>query len=127
MTLRETVRGALLGGAIGSVALMLYASRANTHTVVSLLFVVWVLAPFVALSFAEAKAHHWTPAVRTTLHWLALGIVVVTLALFMRRIYNVPRHQPAAVFVLVPPAAILVMVLTLGVAKMMSRREEPIP
>jgi hypothetical protein len=127
MTLREAVRGALLGGAIGSVALMLYAGRTNTHTILNLLFVAWVLAPFIALSFAEAKAHHWTPAVRTTLHWVALITVVVTLALFVRRIYNVPRHQPAAVFVLVPPAAILVMMLALGVAKMISRRDEPIP
>lgn len=124
MTMRETVRGALLGGALGAVGLMLYASRDNTHILLNLLFVGWVLAPFVALSFAEAKSSHWPMRMQTTLHWVALIVVAVTLVLFVRRIYHPPQHQPASVFVLVPPVAIVFMVVIVGLAKVLSPRSE---
>jgi len=77
-----------------SVALMLYAGRANQHILVTVLFVFWVLAPFVALAWADRMSVRWSVVTRTALHWMTLVITVGSLAIYVYRVLR-PRGRPA--------------------------------
>jgi uncharacterized membrane protein YgdD (TMEM256/DUF423 family) len=65
--LRTTALIALLIGAAGSFALMLYAGR-NAPRFLVVLFTIWDLSPFVALALADVLSRRWTRLAGVTLY-----------------------------------------------------------
>jgi len=106
-------------------ALMLYAGRGNQHILVTVLFVFWVLAPFVTLAWADRMSVRWSVVTRTTLHWMTLVITVGSLAIYVHRVLRPPRTTGAFVFVAVPVASCLVAAIAVAVAALLSRRSLP--
>jgi hypothetical protein len=123
--LHRTAELAAVVGAVGSVALMLYAGRANQHILVTVLFVFWVLAPFVTLAWANRMSVRWSFVARTTLHWTTLVITVGSLAIYVQRVLRPPRTTGAFVFVAVPVASCLLAAIAVSVAAFLSRRSLP--
>lgn len=123
--LHSTAQVAAVVGAVGSVALMLYAGRQNQHILVTVLFVFWVLGPFVALAWADRMAVRWSVVTRTALHWMTLVITVASLAIYVYRVLRPPRTTGAFVFVAVPVASCLLAAIVVAVAALLSRRSSP--
>ena len=120
--MRATARIAVEIGALGSVALMLYAARTNRHLLITVLFTIWVLAPFVALALAGRMSASWSPVSRATLHALTLIVTVGSLVIYGYRAVSPPRSTGAFVFVIVPPVSVVLLLIALAVAALISRR-----
>src|SRR5882762_782446 len=114
--LHSSARVAAVVGAVGSMALMLYAGRANQHILVTVLFVFWVLAPFVVLAWADRMSVRWSVGTRTALHWMTLVITVGSLAIYVLRVLRPPRTTGAFVFVAVPVASCLLAAIAVAAA-----------
>jgi len=123
--LHHTAKLAAVIGAVGSVALMLYAGRANQYILVTVLFVFWVLAPFVTLAWADRLSVRWSVVTRTALHWMTLVIALGSLAIYVYRVLRPPRTTGAFVFVAVPVASCLLAAIAVAVAALLSRRSLP--
>jgi len=114
-------RVVLIAGAVGSLALMLFAGRSNTHVLITVGFVFWVLAPFALLALAERKSAGWAPKTRATLRALTVLVTVGSLALYAYRAAVPPRSTGAFVFVIVPPLSVVLVLVALALASVMSR------
>ncbi|MGH7520600.1 MAG: hypothetical protein ACREMI_04935 [Gemmatimonadales bacterium] len=120
--LPAAARIALWVGAAGSLALMLYAGRSNRHILITVLFIFWALAPFVAIAWAGRMAGGWAPATRATLYAATVIISSLSLAIYGYRAAFPPRATGAFVFVIVPPLSVLLVLIALSVASLISRR-----
>jgi len=120
--MRAAARIAVVIGALGSVALMLYAARTNRHLLITVLFTIWVLAPFVAFALAGRMAASWPPLTRAMLHAVTLFVAVASLAIYGYRVVSPPRSTGAFVFVIVPPVSVVLLLIALAVAVLLSRR-----
>src|SRR5713101_3759201 len=74
--LRAAALAAVVAGATGSLALMLYVGRRNPSRMLLLLFTLWVLSPFVGLALAAGRAQPWSVATRSTIHLVTLIVAV---------------------------------------------------
>ena len=111
----------LIAGAVGSLALMLYAGRSNTHILITLGFIFWVLAPFALLALAERRSGRWPAATRATLTILVWLVVIGSLAIYAYRAAVPPRSTGAFLFVIVPPVSVVLVLVALGIVSVMSR------
>jgi hypothetical protein len=114
-------RVAIFVGAAGSLALLLYAGRSNTHLLITLLFIVWVLAPFALLALAERRSGRWSPRAQTTLRAMTLIVAAASLGIYVYRAAFSPRTTGAFLFVIVPPVAVVLLLFALAIASLMSR------
>ena len=114
-------RVTIIVGAAGSLALMLYGGRSNTHLLITLLFMVWVLAPFALLALAERRSGSWAPATRVTLRALTVLVTVGSLAIYGYRAAFPPHSTGAFLFVIVPPVAVVLVLVALVIVSLMSR------
>jgi len=117
--LRAMARLAVVAGAIGAVALMLYVGRRQQHYWLLIMFVVWDVAPFLALGFADLYTARWSAAARTTLYIVTLVVTVISLGVYLDVIIH-PRPQPAAPFLIMPVVAWLIMLTAVPMAAYMS-------
>lgn len=107
-------------GAIGSVGFMLRAGR-NTPRLLLVLFVFWVVSPFVALAWANMVSERWSVMTRTTLYCVTLVITVGTLVIY--GFDMAPAGSARAFsFVAVPPGSWLLIAVVVPVAALLSRR-----
>ncbi|HEX4566097.1 MAG TPA: hypothetical protein VH138_05670, partial [Vicinamibacterales bacterium] len=67
-SLRTAARIALVGGAAGSVLLMMHAGARQRSILLLSLFTGWVLSPFIALALANVRSPNWQPIIRTALY-----------------------------------------------------------
>lgn len=108
-------------GAAASVALMIRAAD-RTPALLIVVFIGWVLAPFIVLLWANAASARWSTTVGVTLFWLtivvALGSVVVYGGLVDVR---PPGAANAFPFVITSPAAILLIAITAAIVALKSR------
>jgi len=119
--LRASARIAVMAGAVGSLALMLRAGR-RTPPFLLLIFVFWVLSPFVALAAADRVSTRWSVLTRATLYCAALVIAVSSLAIY-GGLVSPPAGSPAAfIYVAVPPASWLLIAVAVSIAAFASRR-----
>lgn len=58
---------AVVVAAAGSLAFMFHVSRYQRSLILIVFFTVWVLAPFLALLWAEVRSKYWSPVARYTL------------------------------------------------------------
>jgi ABC-type transport system involved in multi-copper enzyme maturation permease subunit len=122
--LRAAARIAMLIGAAGSLGFML---RAGTRTprFLLVLFVIWVLSPFIALAWATTAALGWSALTRTTLYLVTLIVALGSLLVYALDAVGPPRAKPAFVYVVVPPASWLLLAIVVPLAAFVSRRRAP--
>jgi hypothetical protein len=120
--LRVAAVTAVVAGAVGSVALTLYAGRRSDSRTLMVLFAMWVLSPFVALVLANVASKRWSVLTRAMLYSVMLVLTVGSLAIYAVRALRPPRTQAAFVFVVVPPASWLLIAVVVPIAALISRR-----
>jgi predicted neutral ceramidase superfamily lipid hydrolase len=110
---------AIVGG-LGSICLMLM-SGLRPPVFLIVLFIGWVSAPFAGLILASKLARRWSSITRSTLYVLMLAISFCSLAIYAYVLVRPPMSQPAFPYVAVPLVSWLVIVITIGLAALISR------
>jgi hypothetical protein len=119
--LRAVALIAVVAGAVGSLGLMFRADQ-QTPRFLLVLFVFWVLSPFVALAWANVVSKRWPVLTRAALYGVTLFITLGSLACYGELISPPPGSAGAFMFVAVPPASWLLMTLVVSMAALISRR-----
>lgn len=119
--LRKAALIAVAVGAAGSVGSTLRACRHNHSRILIVLFVLWVLSPFVALVWAYGASNRWPISIRRTLYGVVLVITAGSLALYGEVAFGPPRAQTASVFVVVPPASWLLIAMAIAISTLLRR------
>ncbi len=119
--LRAVALIVVVAGAGGSVALTLRAGR-DTPRFLLVLFMIWVLSPFVALAWANFVSTRWSAATRATLCCVTLVITLGSLAIYGDLVMPPAGSPRAFVFVAVPPGSWLLMAIVVPGAALISRR-----
>ena len=128
--LHRTAQVAAVVGAVGSVALTLYAGRNNNLPLLMILMSGWVLAPFMGYALASRYSAGLATFTRVALDGIIVLVAVVSLLMYARGALRPPASKPAAVFVGVPIAAWLLMLVGVALGALISRRRSrsvPIP
>ena len=107
---------AVVAGAVGSVALMLYAGHRNPSSVLMAMFVAWVLAPFMALGWANMISRRWSVPARAALYTGSLLLTAASLTIYGMVALGPPRARPAFFFLVVPLASLLLIATTVSLA-----------
>ncbi len=107
-------------GAAGSVILMIIDGKSAPRLVL-VLFIGWVATPWAMLAWAHVAAKRWTPLTRTTLYWVTLALVPISLAIYARIIPQPAGTPHAFMFVAAAPASWLLIATSLGAAALVSR------
>ena len=118
--LRTMARAAVVSGAAGSVGLMAVAGHPPIF--LRVIFVVWVLSPFVMLALADRIWRRWPDSTRPVLHVLAIIIAAGSLAIYGFRVWRPPASTPAFVFVMVPPLSWLLIAAVVSFVAITSRQ-----
>jgi hypothetical protein len=113
-------RTALLG-AVGSAGFLLRAGQ-RTSLLLLVIMLLWVLAPFVILAFAEMVLKRWPVFVQKTVYSLMLVITLGSLAIYLDDALRPRRAQAAFVFVAVPLVSWLLIAITVPIAALLSRK-----
>jgi len=113
--LRSVALLAAVFGAIGSIGLLRHAQQ-HPPPFLAVLFVIWVLAPFGLLGLANLRSTNWPAAVRTTLYITTFIVTIASVAIYVDN--NIARRtaHPAGVWVAVPPAAVIISLIAVGLA-----------
>ena len=120
--LRAVALIAVVGGAVGSVGLMLPAGK-RTPRFLLVLFTIWVLSPFVALAWANVVSKRWSVPTRATLYGVTLVLTLGSLAIYGHVIVVAPSGSSNAfVFVVVPPGSWVLMTVVVPMAALASGR-----
>lgn len=109
-------------GAVGSAGLTLYAGRHNSSQILVVIFVLWVLSPFMALVWANVASKGWTALTRATLYISTLVLTLGTLAIYGYVALGHPRPKTAFAFLVVPPSSLLLIAIAVAVAVWVSGR-----
>jgi hypothetical protein len=121
IVLRGAALIAVLAGAVGSIGFLLREGR-RTPRFLLLLFVLWVLSPFMALVWANMVSKPWSVVTRATLYTVMLVLTMGSLAIYGAVVLGLSRAKPAAVFLVVPLASWLLTAITVPIAALTSRR-----
>ena len=119
--LRAVAPIAVVAGAVGSLGLMLRAGR-NTPRLLLVVFVIWVLSPFVALAWATMVAKRWSVPTRAALYCVTLVLTLGSLAFYGELVKRPAGSANAFVFVAVPPASWLLMAIVVPFAALIPGR-----
>lgn len=114
-------RALTVAGALASVALTLWVGRRGSSLILMVLFVGWVLLPFVGLLLADSMAVRWSRSTRTTLYVVMLVVAVASMAAYGAVAVRQPA-QPAFMFLLVPLCSWVLMVIAIGIAAFVAGR-----
>lgn len=120
--LRATALGTLTAGAIASIYFMLRVGR--PQFLLTALFTIWVLAPFVGAALADVLSKDKPTATRATLYALMLIIATVSAAIYGSVALGPPRPQPAFWFLMVPFASCLLLAIAIPFATFVSGRSD---
>ena len=121
--MRFTALTALTIGAASSLGLWIHAAQ-HPPPLIIVLFIVWVLSPFVVLGIGHVMAKRWAPSTQAALYWVALLVTVASLAIYADDAVAHRTAHPAAVYVVVPPTSWLVSVVALGVGAWIAKRKQ---
>lgn len=115
----------VLVGAAGSLHFVLEAGSSNNSVLLVFLFVSWVLAPFIALLFANVIFRRWAVITRTTLYGLTIVLTIGSLIIYSGAL-SLPGALPAEKFLMVPLVSWLLLAIVLPLAASLSRRSNSI-
>ena len=124
--LRVTAWIAMVVGIAGSIGLFLHAGQ-RTPRLLLLGMAIWMLSPFVVLGWANRISKGWSAVVRTTLYCLMIVVPLCSLLVYGDDAVGHRRAQAAFVYVIVPPAAWLLIAIALSIATVISRRQSRHP
>src|SRR2546427_11916981 len=124
--LHRAAGAAAVVGAVGSVALTLYAGRNNNLPFLMILMSGWVLAPFMGYALASRYTSSWSASTRAVLDGIIVFVAVTSLVVYARDVLKPPASKAAAVFVAVASGAWVRVVLAAPPPALVSpRRERP--
>jgi len=106
-------------GALGSLSLMFNAGR-HTPVLLLMLFVGWVLSPFIGLLIANKISKGWSAPTRVTIYCLMLFLTLVSLVIYSGAL-TPPETKPASIFLVVPLSSWLLIVTVIPIARRLSR------
>jgi hypothetical protein len=109
----------VVAGALGSLGFLLREGR-RTPRFLLVLFVLWVLSPFVALVWANVVSKRWSVVTRATLYTVTLFLSLGSLAIYGA--VGSLRAKPAAIFLMAPLASWLLVAIVVPTAALMSNR-----
>jgi hypothetical protein len=121
--LRATALLVVMVGSVGSLAFMFRAGQ-RTPRLLLMIFVFWVLSPFLALAWADRVSKRWSVPTRATLHSVMLVITLASLAIYAYDALRPRTAQPAFVFVVVPPASWLLAAIVVAMAALITKRRK---
>jgi hypothetical protein len=114
---------AAVAGSVGSEILMLTVGR-RSQPLLTVIFFVWLLLPFVALAWANVVSKHWPSLVQVALYCATLLIALGCLA-FYGGVILPPAGSPRAfVFVMAPLASWALMLIVVPIAAAISRKRQ---
>jgi hypothetical protein len=119
-SLRLAALLAVVAGAASSIYFMLRIG--HSQNVLTALFTVWVLAPFVAAVLADVVSRSSSTMARATLYAVMLVLAVVSPAIYGSVALGPPRPQPAFWFLMLPFASCLLLAITVPLARLVSDR-----
>lgn len=120
--MRSVALIAVVAGAVGSLVLMLRAGQ-RTPWLLLILFIIWVLSPFVALLCANMFSKRWSFVTRATLYCVTIVTTLGSFAIYDELVVLRPAGSANAfLFVIVPPASWVVIVIVVSIAALMSGR-----
>ncbi len=122
--LRTVTLIAVPAGALGSVGFMLVVGHRNKSILLMVLFVIWVLSPFVALVLANVISKRWSVLMRATLHGVMLLLTAASLAVYGNVAFGPPRPQPAFFFLMVPLGSWLLIATVVSIATLKRKKHE---
>lgn len=125
--LHRVAQVAAVAGAVGAVALTLYAGRGNGLPFLMVLMAGWVFAPFFGYALATRLATRWPASTRTALDIAILLIAIVSLAFYLYDVAGPPHVRRATVYVAVPIASWLLMLIGVPVVAFLTRPARPQP
>jgi hypothetical protein len=109
-------------GAVGSIALMLRAGQ-RTPRLLLVLFIIWVLSPFVALVWANNASKRWTAVTRAAVYCVTLVVALGSLMVYGELVDLRPAGSANAfLWVAVPPASLVFLTLVVSLAALISRQ-----
>lgn len=114
--LRTAAMIAMVAGAVGSIALMLRAGRNNSSGVLLVMFVLWVLGPFVALALANTVAKRWSAPARATLYYLMLVVALGSLTIYGYDAFRRLSAKAAFIYLVLPLASWLLIAIVVPIA-----------
>jgi len=118
--LRALALIAAVAGTAGSVGLILrIGDRAPGLLLV--LFILWVLSPFMALLWASLVSTRWPASTRAILYGVTLLLTLGSLAIYWEVWLRAP-NKPAFAFLVVPLGSWLLMLLAVAMARLISPR-----
>lgn len=121
--LRSAALIAVVVGAISSIGLW---RRAPQHppALLALLFVIWILAPFAIMGAANLFSPRWPRPVQVTLCFVTLLATTASIAIYLDDHIAHRTTHPAAVWVAVPPASVIISAIAIAVAALMAKRKK---
>ena len=128
--MHRTAEVAAIVGAVGSVALTLYAGRNNNLPFLMILISGWVLAPFMGFALASRYSASWAASTRAVLDGIVLLVALASLVIYARAAVSPPASKPGVAFVGVPIVAWLLIFVSVPLTELFARRRRrsvPIP
>jgi len=106
--MHKVARLAAIMGAVGAVALTLYAGRSSPQRFVMVLMAGWVFAPFFGYALASRFSERWSAGTRSAFDVIIVVIAAAALAIYARDALQ-PTPRRAGPYVLVPIVSWLVL------------------
>ncbi len=120
--LHTVAQGAAIVGAVGSVALTLYAGRNNNQPFLMVLMSGWVFAPFFGFVLATRFSGRWSAVTRAALDVLIVMVALAALAIYTRDVMTAPHTKGAFVYVAVPAVSWLLLLAVAAAGFLSARR-----
>jgi uncharacterized membrane protein YhaH (DUF805 family) len=111
----------MLTGAFGSLYFVLRTGYRNHSVLLVLLFVFWVLSPFMALMVASVISNRWSAISRSALYILIFVLPVCSL-FFYSGTWMVQGTRPAFIFLMVPLASWILIAIVLLLASQVGKK-----
>jgi hypothetical protein len=121
--LRVTALIALVVGAVGSIGLWINAAK-HPPPLLIVLFVVWVLSPFVVLGIGHVAAKRWASSTQMALYWVTLLVTLASIAIYADDAVTHRTAHRAAVYVVVPPASWAATAVAIGLGAWIAKRKQ---
>jgi hypothetical protein len=121
--LLRTVAMILLAiGAIGALFFMFKAGSNQKSIILTGVFTVWVLSPFVGLFIANHVTSIWTVITRQLLYWLMTGLTIVSLIAYSG-LETLPNEKSAFIYLAFPFVSWFVILPIFLIARKLSHKK----
>ncbi len=109
MILRKIALVTRVVGAIASIVLVVHAGRKNNSVILPILFVIWVLIPFIVLMVVNLVfSTRWPVITRVAFYCLTIVLTLISLGAYSG-LLTPPQSKPAGVFLIVPLLSLVAM------------------